>query len=359
MTIWTDLISKYRNYPDASASLKIASLAQWIQESGHGSSPLAQQHLNFAGLKYRERMSGYTQPVDYKGTDGEETTYCKFSSLDAFIKGYWHFIESGPYDDWKKYKSDASGYIDYISPKYAGDKNYAKAVKSLLSEASGLLGIAPSEGPGHAESGRGITVSKPSWTDLPAKFLNKRTTPVLGIVLHDTAGSGKHNDTKYLSNPQDGRKVSVDFTVERDGSIWKLNPDLRAYYCNHAGRATLWHGFKNARVNSVTIGIEIVQKSNLSLSPLYPEAQVNAVADLCAWLSATYSIDNSNITTHRQIITDGSRSDPRKFPFEDFWVRYWEALGHGASFVASLEGNEIEHDEVASADEDADIVQQA
>jgi N-acetyl-anhydromuramyl-L-alanine amidase AmpD len=356
MSAWTDLINEYRNFPSVTDSLKIASLAQWIQESGRGTSQLSQLYFNFGGIKYRERMAGYSTPIDYKGSDGEETTYCKFASTTSFIKGYWHFIESGPYDGWDKYKSDAEGYIDYISTKYAGDKNYAKSVKSLINEAANLLGLAAVGGAGHAESGQSATVSKPAWTDLPAKFLNKRTTPVLGIVLHDTAGSGTHNDTKYLSNPQDGRKVSVDFTVERDGSIWKLNPDLRSYYCNHAGRATSWHGFKNSRVNAVTIGIEIVQKSDLSLIPLYTNAQVGAVANLCAWLSATYSIDNSNITTHRQIITDGSRSDPRKFPFEDFWTFYWKALGRGNQFVASLEGNDVGDDDAAPSDDDADML---
>ena len=44
-------------------------------------------------------------------------------------------------------------------------------------------------------------VKRPEWTDLKAKNLNTRSTPVLGIVLHDTAGAGTHNDTLYLSNP--------------------------------------------------------------------------------------------------------------------------------------------------------------
>ena len=165
-------------------------------------------------------------------------------------------------------------------------------------------------------------VTKPGWTDLQAKYIKARPTPVLGIVLHDTAGSGGHGDTKYLSNPQDGRKVSVDFTVEKDGAIWKLNPDLRAYHCNHAGRSTAWRGFKNAQVNQVTVGIEIVQKTVLPTPP-YPQAQVEAVAQLCAWLTTEFGLQSSDITTHRQIITDGSRSDPRKFPFDaadGFWA---------------------------------------
>jgi N-acetylmuramoyl-L-alanine amidase len=181
--------------------------------------------------------------------------------------------------------------------------------------------------------------TRPSFNALPARFIKRKRSAILGIVLHDTAGVGTHNDTLYLSNPQDGRKVSVDFTVERDGSIWKLNPDLRVYFCNHAGRATSWRGFKNKEVNKVTIGIEIVQKNILSLKPLYPQAQVDSVAHLCAWLTSSFALVAADITTHRQIITDGSRSDPRRFPFDDadgFWARYWAQFGKAESFVSSL-----------------------
>ncbi len=181
-------------------------------------------------------------------------------------------------------------------------------------------------------------VKQPNWTSLEARYINPRPTPIFGIVLHDTAGAGTHNDTIYLSNPQDGRKVSVDFTVEKDGSIWKLNPELAAFCCNHAGRATAWRGFKNKQVNQVTVGIEIVQRVELP-SPPYPSVQVQAVAHLCAWLTENLKIKNSDITTHRQIITDGSRSDPRKFPFDTpdgFWFHYWQHLGKGNSFKKSL-----------------------
>jgi len=162
---------------------------------------------------------------------------------------------------------------------------------------------------------------------------------ILGIVLHDTAGSGTHNDTKYLANPQDGRRVSVDFTAERDGSIWKLNPDLDKFHCAHAGRATKFKGFMNNEVTRRTIGIEICQKADLSLSPVYTDAQIKAVANLCAWLVTQYKLTTSDITTHRNIITDGSRSDPRKFPFEGsggFWQLYWEAMGKGDEHEVSV-----------------------
>jgi N-acetyl-anhydromuramyl-L-alanine amidase AmpD len=161
---------------------------------------------------------------------------------------------------------------------------------------------------------------------------------------HDTAGSGKHGDTLYLSNSTDGRKVSVDFTVERDGAIWNLNPGLTVKCCNHAERHTAWNGLKNGQINQASVGIEIVQKVDLSLKPLYPEAQVQSVAKLCAWLVSNFNLKPAEIVTHRQIITNGSRSDPRKFPFDGdqgFWFFFWQSCGHEKNFVNSMTEKKI------------------
>jgi N-acetyl-anhydromuramyl-L-alanine amidase AmpD len=332
---WQQLAALYKAYRGVSDSLKVASLAQWALESGRGTSALSMQHLNFAGMKYRERMSGFAIPVTYTGTDGETTAYCKFASLDAYLAGYWHFIQTGPYAGWERFGHDSAGFIDFIAPNYAADPQYAPKVAALFDEARGLLALSATGG----QNG-GITPARPAWTELRATFLNRRTRPIQGIVLHDTAGNGTHNDTLYLQNPEDGRMVSVDFTVERDGSIWKLNPDLSLFYCNHAGRKTEWLGFKNKEVNSISIGIEITQSERLRGPPFYPAAQVEAVGRLCAWLGSEFKFNNSRITTHRQVITDGSRTDPRSFPFDDFWAAYWNALGRGASFQNSLAGHD-------------------
>ena len=164
--------------------------------------------------------------------------------------------------------------------------------------------------------------------DYTAEFLGNGSRNVVGIVLHDTAGSGKINDVRYLAAPGDGRNVSVDFCVTREGAVYQLNPDLEKHWTFHAGRATKFKGFKNAEVNRHTVGIEIVQKADLSLKPIYPEAQVKAVADLCLFLCGEFGLTKDDITTHARIITDNSRSDPRQFPFNDFYDYFNAAGGH-------------------------------
>ena len=55
--------------------LKAVTLAQWILEGGRNPSPLAREHFNFGGLKWREEMRGTplnssATPVRYLAHDG-------------------------------------------------------------------------------------------------------------------------------------------------------------------------------------------------------------------------------------------------------------------------------------------------
>jgi N-acetyl-anhydromuramyl-L-alanine amidase AmpD len=142
-----------------------------------------------------------------------------------------------------------------------------------------------------------------------------------GIVLHDTAGSGTVGDVHYLATDPEKRGVSVDFVITRDGTVWQLNPDPRRFYTFHAGRHTRFKSGVNGQVNAMTIGIELSHKANPALQqPLWPTEQVQAAAELCKFLTLTYNISPEDITTHAKVITDGSRSDPRQFPFPQFWA---------------------------------------
>jgi N-acetylmuramoyl-L-alanine amidase len=174
-----------------------------------------------------------------------------------------------------------------------------------------------------------------------AKHMSSGARTPVGIVLHDTAGAGSINDVKYLANPGDGRVVSVDFVVTRDGGIYQLNPDLKNNWTYHAGRNTKFKGLKNGAVNKATIGIEISQKADLSLKPLYPAAQVQAVADLCADLCKKFNLTKEDVTTHAKIITDGSRSDPRQFPFTDFYDKFNASGGHKPTTHSVLAGDTL------------------
>lgn len=153
------------------------------------------------------------------------------------------------------------------------------------------------------------------------------------IVIHDTAGSGTKGDMEYLRDDPEHRGVSVDFVILRDGTIFQLNPDLHRYSTGHAGRNTKFRQWKNNEVNVRAIGIELSHHVRESQNPNWPGEQVKAVAELCRSLCTEFGLTEGDITTHAKIITDGSRTDPRHFPFDSFW-----AIFRGLSTVT---GNEI------------------
>jgi N-acetyl-anhydromuramyl-L-alanine amidase AmpD len=168
-------------------------------------------------------------------------------------------------------------------------------------------------------------------------YRSGRRPQIKMIILHDTAGNGGLGDVKYLANDPEGRGVSIDFVVARDGTIYQLNPDLTKYTSNHAGRRTVFKGLKNGDVNAHSIGIELAQKADMSLEPVWPDDQIRAVGLLCKELCMEFNLKREDITTHAKIITDGSRSDPRKFPWATFWT-YFGASELPLSNAAPIEG---------------------
>ncbi len=159
MTLWDDLITAYNttnlasvfsslnisDVPTANHSgLKVASLSQWILESARGTSLLATNHLNFGGLKWRNELEGFATRIEYDASDGPDY-YCKFASLNDFIRGYWKFITRSPYTGWEDRSDSPSAYIEFIGSIYATDPNYITKVKNLFSEAEQLLGL-PDDG---------------------------------------------------------------------------------------------------------------------------------------------------------------------------------------------------------------------
>lgn len=171
-----------------------------------------------------------------------------------------------------------------------------------------------------------------------AKNRGTRNGKVEFIVLHDTAGSGTKNDVDYLAHDPENRGVSVDFVVTKDGTAWQLNNDLSGHCTYHAGRHTAYKGRVNGNVNQHSVGIEISQKANMKgLDPAYPDEQVKMVAQVCRDLCDLFHLTKDDITTHSKIITDGSRTDPRNFPWPQFWAYFFND-GVDAPPVAATDG---------------------
>lgn len=132
------LVSIYHDdrlrYPE----LRAVTLAQWMLESGRGTSGLATAHYNFGGLKWRSEMAPYATKVLYLAHDGPDY-YCKFASIENFISGYWAFLNRSPYSGWEEHAKDPADFIGFIGKTYSGSEAYAAKVLALLPEAEKLL----------------------------------------------------------------------------------------------------------------------------------------------------------------------------------------------------------------------------
>jgi len=142
-SLFEQLAARYATIPITFESLKPVTVAQWVLESGRGTSDLARDHLNFAGLKWRSEMVGFATPVQYDAHDGRDF-YCKFASLDDFILGFWRFLARDPYEGWEEHaKKSPDHFIDFVGPIYnPSGQAYVDQVKLLVPEATKLLSAA-------------------------------------------------------------------------------------------------------------------------------------------------------------------------------------------------------------------------
>ena len=239
---WFDLLAYYSSFKGVSDGLKVASLSQWILESGRGDSKLARDHLNFGGLKFRERMMGYATPVDYTGSDGEATTYCRFSSIAEFVAGYWHFIRSGPYDGWDQLGDDGVGYIRHISASYAGDAQYVGKVLGLFQEARDLLGVSgagTNSGDGGVSTTTGGTrlavvvghnrVSKGAASITPINLMEFDFNQIVAKGMKNEAGHYNLNVEIFWREPSGSYSKEIEDAYEKV-AIWKPTCILELHF---------------------------------------------------------------------------------------------------------------------------------
>lgn len=132
------LVSIYYDDPIRYPGLRAVTLAQWMLESGRGTSGLATAHYNLAGMKWRSEMAPYATKVLYLAHDGPDY-YCKFATLENFIAGYWAFLNRSPYSGWEEHTDDPEDFIGFIGKTYSGSDTYAAKVLALLPEAEALL----------------------------------------------------------------------------------------------------------------------------------------------------------------------------------------------------------------------------
>ncbi|MEB3311870.1 MAG: glucosaminidase domain-containing protein [Snowella sp.] len=121
--------------------LKEITLAQWLLESGRATSKLANEHKNFAGLKWRTEMTPFASAKLIKvPSETTKVEFCFFDNIDKFLRGYWKFLTRSPYAGLEDNTKTPESFIGFIQSKgFAADMSYISKVLSLLPEAHNLL----------------------------------------------------------------------------------------------------------------------------------------------------------------------------------------------------------------------------
>lgn len=114
------------------------------------------------------------------------------------------------------------------------------------------------------------------------------------LVLHYTGMKSAEAALSRLCD--ETAKVSAHYMVDKDGKIFHLvDENERAW---HAG-VSYWRG--NTNINQRSIGIEIVNSGHEFGYQPFPEAQMEAVAELCWGIITRHKIPARNVVGHSDV----------------------------------------------------------
>lgn len=299
------LISKLLNRNRDYRNIHSACIAQFILESGRGTSELARDHNNFAGIKWRPELAGLAEKKLIEAPS-ETAYFCSFASIDDFIEGYWTFLERRPYEGWEAHTSDPYSFIDFIAPKWATDPAYSEKLKDLLGEADALIldesvisedtesEDAEEAIPGETPCCEGMS-DDPSHEDVEALW-NKPTvewvrspfnwsrggTKIDTIVVHYTTTRSLSSTVNWFRSPRNTMRTAAHYVIGRDGKIVQMVKDSDA--CTHGNSQ-----------NRRSIGIE----HSAAAGDKMTQKQERSSVALIRWLMAEYNIDPERVIPHK------------------------------------------------------------
>ena len=156
-----------------------------------------------------------------------------------------------------------------------------------------------------------------SFIQAPSPNFDARVRPPDMIVLHYTGMPTGEAALAKMCDP--AAKVSAHYMVEEDGRIFSLVPEERRAW--HAGKS-FWKG--ETDINAVSVGIEVVNPGHEFGYRPFPEAQIEALADLIADVRSRWTIPDARILGHADVAPDRKEDPGELFP----WKQLAEA-GHG------------------------------
>lgn len=147
--------------------------------------------------------------------------------------------------------------------------------------------------------------------DLPSPNFNDRAsgkTPYL-IILHYTGMPDTQSALDRLCDSKS--EVSAHYTIDEDGTIYHMVDESKRAW--HAGKS-VWQG--ETDINSVSIGIEIINGGHEENFPPFQPIQIESCAALIRDIRTRHTIPAENILGHSDV-APGRKQDPGpRFPWE-------------------------------------------
>lgn len=166
----------------------------------------------------------------------------------------------------------------------------------------------------------GLTVDFPNAEPHPSPNFGPRRgglTPDM-LVLHYTGMETADGALQWLCAEQS--QVSAHYLVHENGCVVQMvAEDQRAW---HAGKS-LWKG--ETDINSLSIGIEIVNLGHEAGYPDFPAAQIDAVVHLCQNCAERWAIAPERIVAHSDIAPQRKADPGEKFPWRSLFEN---GVGH-------------------------------
>jgi N-acetylmuramoyl-L-alanine amidase len=198
----------------------------------------------------------------------------------------------------------------------------------------------------------------------PTPNFDQRRGPPDMVVLHYTGMRTGSEALERMCDPE--AKVSAHYMIEEDGRIYQLAPEERRAW--HAG-VSFWKGERD--INSVSIGIELVNPGHELGYQDFPEMQIEALIGLLDAIRSRWTIPNARILGHSDVAPERKIDPGEKFPWKrlaldghGLWVEPDAAPGaplslgdEGAGVFALQAGlTRLGYDSAPSGQYDADTV---
>lgn len=126
------------------------------------------------------------------------------------------------------------------------------------------------------------------------------------IVLHYTGTrTAEQAAAVYRGDqPDPAGRISPHYMIDRDGTRYRFVAESHRAW--HAGKS-FWRG--ETDINSISIGIELVNEGAAGGYPPYPPGQIESLIDLCRDIAARHGIAPEGILGHSDV-APGRKDDP-------------------------------------------------